>query len=76
MRLRPWLVLVSCDHLEACSDAFIGPALMTRARVLLVQTRDMSPDTRAMIERLGVTAVDLSQDADALARHLHALDGR
>lgn len=76
MRLRPRLALVSCDHPEGCSDAFIGPALMTGARVLLVQTRDMSPDMRAMIERLGVAAVDLSQDTNALAHHLRALDER
>lgn len=75
-RVRPRLVLVSCDHPDACSDAFIGPALMTGARVLVIHTRDTLPDTRATIERLGLPLVDLSQDAEALTRHLRALNER
>jgi hypothetical protein len=73
-RLRPRLVLISCDHPEACSDAFIGPALMTGAEVLVIQTRAAAPETRDTVERLDLTVVDLSKDTDALARCLRALD--
>ncbi|HEY2067043.1 MAG TPA: hypothetical protein VGG84_13895 [Gemmatimonadaceae bacterium] len=73
-RMRPRLVLVSCDHPEACSDAFIGPALMTGAAVLVIQTRDASSETRDVVERLDLTVVDLSTDTEALARCLRALD--
>ena len=74
LRLRPRLVLVSCDHTEACSDGFIGPALMTGARVLLIQTRTMTPETRATVDRLGLSLVDLSRDTDAVVREVAALD--
>lgn len=74
LRLRPRLVLISCDHPEACSEAFIGPALMTGAAVLVIQTRDTLPETRDTIDRLNLTAVDLSRDTEALGRHLRALD--
>jgi hypothetical protein len=73
-RLRPRLVLVSCDHSDACSDAFIGPALMTGAAVLVIQTRVASSETRDTVERLDLTVVDLSKDAEALGRCLRSLD--
>ena len=39
LRVRPRLVVIDCDHEDACSDSFIGPALMTGSRVLLVRSR-------------------------------------
>src|ERR1700759_2022945 len=33
MRLRPGAVLVDCDHEDACTEAFFGPAMMVGARV-------------------------------------------
>jgi hypothetical protein len=47
---------------------------MTGAAVLVIQTRDASSETRDTVERLDLTMVDLSTDAEALARCLRALD--
>jgi hypothetical protein len=35
VRLRPWAVLLDCDHGDACGDSFLGPAAMMGTRVLI-----------------------------------------
>jgi hypothetical protein len=71
-RLRPHAVLVDCDH-EACSDGFIGPALMTGARVQLYRSRRTQQDASEMARRLGLSVVELPVEPEALTAFLRDL---
>ena len=59
LRVRPKLVLVDCDHEEACTDEFIGPVLMTGGRVLLFRSRRTQSDRTEFAERLSLRVVDM-----------------
>jgi hypothetical protein len=72
-RLRPRAVLIDCDHEEACSDAFIGPALMTGARVQLFRSRRTQRTASDVARRLGVSIVDLPIEPEALTTLLRDL---
>ncbi len=72
LRIRPSLVLADCDHAETCSDEFIGPALMTGARVLLLRTRRTVRDTSELSARLHVRELEMPADHDILARAMRA----
>ena len=65
-RVRPRLVLVDCDHEESCSDEFVGPALMMKARVLLFRSKRTQRDVREFAERLELRTMELPMDFDAL----------
>jgi hypothetical protein len=65
-RVRPGLVLVDCDHTEACTDEFVGPALMTGSRVLLFRSRRTARNPDEFAERLGLRVLDLSVDHEPL----------
>jgi hypothetical protein len=71
-RLRPRAVLVDCDH-EACSDGFIGPALMTGARVQLYRSRRTQRDASEAARRLGLSVVELPVEPEALTVFLRDL---
>jgi DNA-binding NtrC family response regulator len=71
-RLRPRVVLVDCDH-EACSEEFIGPALMTGARVQLFRSRRTQRDTSDAARRLGLSIVEFPMEPDALTAFLRDL---
>jgi hypothetical protein len=73
MRVRPRLVLIDCDHDEACSEGFVGPALMTGARVLLCRSHRTRRDTREFTERLGLAVVEMPNDHHRLQRILQEL---
>jgi hypothetical protein len=73
LRLRPRLVLVDCDHEDACTDAFVGPAIMTGAKVLLFRSRRSRRDVADLAARLQVTSVELPLEGDRLARVLDEL---
>ena len=73
LRVRPRLVLIDCDHEEACSEAFVGPALMTGARVLLCRSHHTRRDTREFAARLGLTVVEMPNDHERLLRVLQEL---
>ena len=60
-------VLIDCDHDEACSDAFVGPALMTGAHVHFVRSARTRRDIGDTARRLGVRVIDLPMEHDALA---------
>jgi hypothetical protein len=66
LRLRPRLVLVDCDHDDACSDAFLGPAIMTGAKVLIFRSRRSSRDVADLAARMQVMLVDLPLQGDQL----------
>jgi hypothetical protein len=71
-RLRPRAVLVDCDH-ESCSDGFIGPALMTGARVQLFRSRRTKGDAGDVARRLGLSIVEFPMEPDALTALLRDL---
>ena len=73
LRARPRLVVVDCDHEEGCSDAFIGPALMTGSRVLLFRSRRTIHDTSELSTRLGLSVAEMPMDHGPLSRLLHRM---
>jgi DNA-binding NtrC family response regulator len=73
MRVRPRLVAVDCDHDDACSEAFLGPALMTGSRVILFRSRRTKRDASELSERLGLRVVDMPLEHESLTRLLQEL---
>jgi hypothetical protein len=73
LRVRPRLVVIDCDHADACSDAFIGPALMTGSKVLLFKSRRTQHDAGDLAERLGLTVVDMPSKHETLTQVLREL---
>ena len=77
LRLRPRVVLVECAHQEAGNDGFLGPAIMTGARPILVYTGGHKDPTglaaaRALAARLEVPLCILPEESDQLGRLLDA----
>lgn len=74
LRVRPRLVLIDCDHEESCSDEFIGPALMVKARILLFRSRRTTRDVAEFSRRLELRVIELPMDYEELSDLLaHAL---
>jgi hypothetical protein len=73
LRVRPRLVLIDCYHEDACSEAFVGPALMTGSQVLLFRSRRTRRDVADMAERLGVRTVEMPQEHGSLTSLLREL---
>jgi len=69
-RVRPGLVLVDCDHPEACTDEFVGPALMTGSRVLLFRSRRTARDPGEFAGRLGLRVLELPVEHEPLRQLL------
>jgi hypothetical protein len=59
LRVRPRLVLIDCDHTEACSDEFVGPAIMTGAHVILFRSNRSAADRSELSERLGLRILNM-----------------
>jgi hypothetical protein len=75
LRVRPRLVLIDCDHVEACSEEFVGPALMMAARVLLFRSRRTERDVTEFADRLDLRVIDMPLEHNALTTTLNeALD--
>lgn len=72
-RVRPRLVVVDCDHKDACAEAFVGPALMTGAQLLLFDSRRRADHGVTVARRLGLDVVHLPDDHDVLVRRLREL---
>jgi len=72
-RVRPRLVVVDCDHRDACAEAFVGPALMTGAQLLLFDSRRHGDGGITVARRLGLDLVHLPDDHEVLARRLREL---
>ena len=70
MRVRPRLILVDCDHAEACTDEFVGPAIMTGARVVLFHSRRSTADQSDFSERLGLRILDMPAEHESITRML------
>ena len=75
IRLRPRVVLVDCDHDEACSEEVIGPALMTGASVQLFSAPRSARNATALAHRLGLTLVRLPMEHGDFTTLLHELSG-
>jgi hypothetical protein len=67
LRVRPGLVLVDCDHEAACAPSFVGPALMTGARLLLVGSRRSHSDATSLAQRFGLRAMTMPTGVDEIA---------
>ena len=67
-RIRPVFVLIDCDDASADDEAFIGPALMTSARVILFGATRSTHRLRAVAERFQLTMVELPRDIEELTR--------
>jgi hypothetical protein len=72
-RVRPRLVVVDCDHADACTEAFVGPALMTGARLLLFDSKRHGDRGVGVARRLGLDVVHLPEDHDVFVRRLREL---
>lgn len=66
LRERPRLVLIDCDH-AACGLNFIGPVMMTGARVTLVGSRRSRRDAGELAGRFGLRAIALPADLETIA---------
>ena len=66
LRVRPQLVLVDCDHETACAEAFVGPALMTGAKVLIFRSRRSVRDASELAKRTQVAVLELPLEGDRL----------
>ena len=73
LRVRPRLVVIDCDHEESCSDEFVGPALMTGARVLLFRSHRTQRDMAAFADRLSLRVVTMPPQHDELTTLLHEM---
>jgi hypothetical protein len=72
-RVRPRLVVVDCNHDHACADAFVGPALMTGAQVLLFDSSRQGDRGVTVARRLGLDVVHLPEDQEVLVRRLREI---
>jgi hypothetical protein len=72
-RVRPRLVVADCDHEDACTEAFVGPAIMTGAHVLLFDSKRHGDQGVTVARRLGLDVVHLPEDHDVLVRRLREL---
>jgi hypothetical protein len=71
MRLRPAAALVDCDHNDACTEAFFGPAMMVGARVAVFSStrsvRVLQPIAAEFDVRLFSLPIDFAQLSALLA---------
>ena len=72
LRVRPRVALLDCDHEESCSEAFVGPALMTGARVVLFRSRRTRPSSD-FAHRMGLAVIILPDGVEQLIRNLAEL---
>jgi hypothetical protein len=73
LRVRPRLVVIDCDHEEACAEGFVGPALMTGSRVVLFRSRRTRRDVSEMANRLGLRTIEMPHEHETLTSLLHEL---
>ena len=77
LRLRPRVALVDCDHEDACTESFFGPALMIGARVAVFSSkrshRALQPIAATFNVRLFTLPVDVA-DLNALIADLARID--
>lgn len=72
-RIRPQLALIDCDHEESCSEEFVGPALMTGARILLFRSHRTRRDMTDFASRLALRIVDMPAEHEVLTALLREM---
>jgi hypothetical protein len=72
-RMRPHAVLVDAEHENACTEAFIGPALMTGARVLVFEANGRGKQSALPAHYAGVEVIRLPDDHEQLLKCLEEL---
>jgi hypothetical protein len=66
LRCRPRYVLLSDDEPSARDESFLGPALMTGARLFVFGTRDRVASLQPVMARHGVESIVIPRDLDDL----------
>jgi hypothetical protein len=66
-------VVIDCDHEDACTEAFLGPALMTGSRVMLFRSRRTRRDVGELSTRLGLRVVEMPIEHDSLTSLLREM---
>lgn len=66
LRTRPPLVLVECDHATACRPSFLGPALMTGARIVLLPTHRTHQNPPPLAARFGLRSLRMPADLESV----------
>ena len=76
LRTRPAVALVDCDHQEACTESFFGPALMTGARVAVFSSGRSLRTLDPIAEQFDVRTFALPIEVAGLQQLLAALTHR
>jgi hypothetical protein len=71
LRVKPRLVMIDCDHEDACSEALFGPAMMIGAHISVFSSTRSRRALEPIAREFNVTAFGLPVEFDALARLLH-----
>lgn len=72
-RVRPRAVLIDGEHADACAEAFVGPALMTGARLLVFEARGDGRLSAALADRAGIEVIRRPDEHEKLLRCLDEL---
>jgi len=70
IRLRPSVVLIDCDDDAACTEEFLGPVIMTGARLVVFSSARSRRKATPLAERFKLRHLELPADPAALARAL------
>ncbi len=73
MRARPRAALVDCDHEEACTESFFGPAMMVGARVAVFSSHRSQRALEPIAEQFRVRMFTLPIDFPELDALLDVL---
>ena len=71
-RIRPGVVLVDCEQDTACSEAFLGPATMTGARVIMFSASRSREEVETFARRYGFDWFILPTDVADFAQVMRA----
>ena len=67
LRIRPAVAFVDCDHEDACTESFFGPALMAGARVAVFSSSRSRRALEPVAEEFGVRTFGLPIDFGELS---------
>jgi hypothetical protein len=70
LRRRPPLVLVECHHHDADRPSFLGPALMTGARVVLFSSKEPRGNRAAIATQFDLRSIQLPATLESIAEVL------
>lgn len=75
MRVRPRVALVDCDHPDACTEAFFGPALMVGARTAVFSSARSQRQIVEIAKQFRVARFTVPIEFDQLKALLRELAG-